>query len=85
MKALFTSAVTASRTLMAMIYIPLKSNLYQDYAVCLFLKHIFLILSGKGLKLSQGEYAWKKWANNENRSNTNYIVVYCWIIECGLV
>ena len=38
MKILFTSAATSNRTLMALIYIPLKSNLSQDYAVYLFLK-----------------------------------------------
>ena len=40
MKTLFTSAATAYRTLR---FIPLKSNLSQDYGVCLFLK-IFLVL-----------------------------------------
>ena len=38
METLFTSAATSCRTLMAMIYISLKGNLSQDYAVCLFLK-----------------------------------------------
>ena len=32
MKTLFTSATTVNQTLMALIYMPLKSNLSQDYA-----------------------------------------------------
>ena len=41
MKTLFTIAATAYQTLMALIYVPLKSNLSQDYAVCLFYRHFF--------------------------------------------
>ena len=36
MNTLLTSAAIANATLMALIYIPLKSNLSQDYAGCLF-------------------------------------------------
>ena len=45
MKKQFTSAATANRTLMALIYIPLKGfNLPPDYKVCVFL-NTFLVLN----------------------------------------
>ena len=44
MKTLSTSAATASRTLMVLIYIPLKSNLSQDYTVGFFFKTFLLCI-----------------------------------------
>ena len=38
METLFTGAATATWTLMALIYVPLKSNLSKDYAVLFFFK-----------------------------------------------
>ena len=44
MKTLLTCAVTANRTLMALIYTS-ESNLPQSYAVCLFLKILVIGVS----------------------------------------
>ena len=49
MKTLFISVATANRTLMALIYIPLKSNLYQD--VCLFFLRTFRVSSADGFSI----------------------------------
>ena len=58
MKTLFTSAATANRNLMALIYvIPLKSNgLSQDYAVCLFLKTFCYLLKAQVVILCHNYY-----------------------------
>ena len=40
MKTLFTGTAISNRTLMVFIYIPLKTNLSHDYAVCFFFKDI---------------------------------------------
>ena len=42
METLLTSTATANQTLIALIYMPLKSDQSQDYVVCLCFKDIFL-------------------------------------------